>query len=216
MSVFEPNWKNIREAVDTIRRGYIVAYPTETFYGLGVNPYDEETVDMLYKLKGWKEKRPISLLIDHVDKLSPLVKEIPSFAKTLIRTFWPGPLTLVFKVHPALSSLLSGGTEKIGIRISSNEIAQQLLEGLNGPLTTTSANPTGEKAATTAGEVEAFFGQKVTMILQGGAVKGVKGSTVIDVTEGMIKVLREGDLPVEEIISLMGTNKIETLQDIHY
>ncbi len=199
MSIFEPNWDGIREAVNTIKHGNIVAYPTETFYGLGVDPCNEEAIDRLYRLKGWKEKRPVSVLINHLDKLTPLVKEIPPIARLLMNTFWPGPLTLVFKINPSFPSLISGGTGKIGVRISSNEIANKLLEELDVPLTTTSANLTGGKEAFRAEEVEESFGRDVSIILQGGELKGVKGSTIIDVTGDKIGVIREGDLPLNEI-----------------
>jgi L-threonylcarbamoyladenylate synthase len=199
MSVFEPNRKTIREAVSAIKDGNIVAYPTETFYGLGVDPCNEEAIDKLYRLKGWKEKRPVSVLVNHLDKLTPLVKEIPPIATLLMNTFWPGPLTLVFKINPSFPPLISGGTDKIGARISSNEIANKLLEELDGPLTTTSANLTGGKEAFSAEDVEAFFGRNVSIILQGGELKGIKGSTIIDVTGDEFEVIREGDLPLNMI-----------------
>ncbi len=199
MSIFEPNRKAIREAAYTIKDGNIVAYPTETFYGLGVDPCNEEAIDRLYRLKGWKEKRPVSVLINHLDKLTQLVKEIPPIARLLMNTFWPGPLTLVFEINPSFPSLISGGTGKIGVRISSNEIANKLLEELDGPLTTTSANLTGGKEAFKAEDVESFFGRNVTLVLQGGELKGIKGSTIIDVTGDKIEVIREGDLPLNTI-----------------
>ena len=199
MSIFEPNRENIRKAVNGIKHGNVIAYPTETFYGLGADPYNQEAIDSLYRLKGWKEKRPVSVLINHVDNLPIVAKEIPPIAKLLINSFWPGPLTLVFKIHPSFPSLLSGDTDTIGVRISSNEIANKLLEELDGPLTTTSANLTGGKEAFKAEEVEEYFGSDVSIVLQGGELKGVKGSTIIDVTEDKIMVIREGDLPLSEI-----------------
>ena len=199
MSIFKPNREGIRKAVNGIKHGNVIAYPTETFYGLGVDPCNEEAIDRLYRLKGWKEKRPVSVLINHLDKLTHLVKEIPPIARLLMNTFWPGPLTLVLKINPSFPSLISGGTGKIGVRISSNEIANKLLGELDGPLTTTSANLTGGKEAFKAEDVEGFFGRDVSIILQGGELKGIKGSTIIDVTGDKIEVIREGDLPLNEI-----------------
>lgn len=199
MSVLRADWVGIREAVDAIRNGYIVAYPTETFYGLGADPFNERAIERLFELKGRSEDKPIPLLIPYVEMLKVVAKEVPPMGERLVKAFWPGPLTLVFKTYPSLPDALTGGTGKIGVRVSSNPIAQRLVEYLNAPLTTTSANPSGKKGPITPDEVKAYFGDKVAIILDGGKLSGKKGSTVVDVTGVDIEVIRKGEIAVEDI-----------------
>ncbi|MFQ5902020.1 MAG: L-threonylcarbamoyladenylate synthase [Thermodesulfobacteriota bacterium] len=199
MAIVDADEKGLRTAVEAIKRGHIVAYPTETFYGLGVDPYNEDALKDLSELKGWKEIRPVSILIDSIVRLDAVARDVTPIARVLIDGFWPGSLTLIFKAHPSLPFILSGNTGKIGVRLSSNPIAIELLNSINAPLTTTSANPAGEKSTVTAEEVAGYFGQKVPIVLQGGGLKGVRGSTILDLTGDEIAVIREGDIPIENI-----------------
>ncbi len=199
MSLLKADWRGIREAVDTIRNGYIVAYPTETFYGLGVDPFNESAIERLINLKKRENGKPIPLLISDREMLERLVEDIPPLAERLMERFWPGPLTLVFRAREDVSKLLTGRTGKIGLRISSNPVAKRLVEFLNSPVTTTSANPSGARPALTPDEVRDYFDEKVALILDYGRLTGEKGSTVIDVTGDGIEIIREGEIPVEEI-----------------
>ncbi len=199
MSILRADWISLREAVDTIRKGYIVAYPTETFYGLGVDPFNRKALERLFALKGRERGKPVPVLVPDLETLEWIVEEIPKTGRRLIDRFWPGPLTIVFKARPEVPDLLTGGTGKIGVRISSHPVAAKLLEYLDGPLTTTSANPSGKGSPLTAGEVEDYFGEKVAIIIDGGRLKGRKGSTVVDVTGGGLTTIREGEIPVEEL-----------------
>ena len=199
MSILRADWISLREAVDTIRKGYIVAYPTETFYGLGVDPFNRKALERLFALKGRERGKPVPVLVPDLETLEWIVEEIPKTGRRLIDRFWPGPLTIVFKARPEVPDLLTGGTGKIGVRISSHPVAAKLLEYLDGPLTTTSANPSGKGSPLTAGEVEDYFGEKVAIIIDGGRLKGRKGSTVVDVTGGGLTTIREGEISVEEL-----------------
>lgn len=199
MSVLKADWIGLREAVDAIRHGYIVAYPTETFYGLGGDPFDEKAMEELLRLKGREKGRPLPLLVPDIETLEGIVEEIPPLGYRLIEKFWPGPLTIVFKAVPEVPELVTGGTGKVGVRISSNPVAARLVEYLDAPLTTTSANPSGRKSPLTADEVRAYFDDRLAVIIDGGRLQGRKGSTVIDITEGEIKVIREGEIPLDEI-----------------
>ncbi len=202
MSILKGDWIGLREAVDAIRRGYIVAYPTETFYGLGVDPFNEEAVERLFELKGREKGNPIPLLVPDLETLQAIVEEIPPIGEELIERFWPGPLTIVFRARPEIPDIVTGGTGKIGVRISSNPVAARLVEYLDAPLTTTSANPSSHKSPTTVEEVRAYFDERIAVIIDGGKLKGQKGSTVVDVTEGEIRVIREGEIPLEELKGL--------------
>jgi L-threonylcarbamoyladenylate synthase len=149
----KPDAEKLAEAVRVLRRGGVVAFPTETFYGLGADAQSEAAVDKIYRIKGRDFRNPLSVIVANDREVIPLVEEIPKAARILMQTFWPGPLTLVFRASPSVLPRLTGGTEKIGIRVSSHPLALLLAAGLAGPLTATSANPSGEPECTTAGEV---------------------------------------------------------------
>src|SRR3990167_9776167 len=187
------DWKRVR---DIFKKGGIIAYPTETFYGLGVDPFNEAAIKKLFELKGRGSDKPVSILIKDKKMLLEVAEEIPLLAEKLIKKFWPGPLTIIFKAKKSIPSLLTGGTGKIGVRISSNPITQKLLEEIDSPITATSANPSGKKSPVTAKEVMDYFGDKIDLVLDGGVLYGKLGSTVIDVTEGELTVIREGEISI--------------------
>jgi|SRR3972149_2599708 len=189
-------WKRVR---DIFKKSGMIAYPTETFYGLGVDPFNEIAIKKLFALKGREFDKPVSILIKDKKMLLTVVEEISPLAEKLIKKFWPGPLTIIFKAKKSIPSILTGGTGKIGVRISNNPIAQKLLEEIDSPITTTSANPSGEKSPVTANKVMGYFGNKIDLILDGGMLYGKLGSTVVDVTEGELIVIREGEISVEAI-----------------
>ncbi|MBI3399125.1 MAG: threonylcarbamoyl-AMP synthase [Deltaproteobacteria bacterium] len=191
------DWKRVR---DIFKKGGIIAYPTETFYGLGVDPFNESAVKKLFQLKGRGFDKPISMLAKDKNMLLPVVEEIPPAAEKLIKKFWPGPLTIIFKAKKTVPSIITGSTGKIAVRISSNPIAQKLLENINSPITTTSANPSGKKSPVTAKEVMDYFKDKIDLILDGGALSGKLGSTIVDVTEGDLKIIREGEIAAKTVI----------------
>ncbi|HLA50983.1 MAG TPA: L-threonylcarbamoyladenylate synthase [Thermodesulfobacteriota bacterium] len=189
-------WKRVR---DIFKKSGMIAYPTETFYGLGVDPFNEIAIKKLFALKGREFDKPVSILIKDKKMLLTVVEAISPLAEILIKKFWPGPLTIIFKAKKSIPSILTGGTGKIGVRISNNPIAQKLLEEIDSPITTTSANPSGEKSPVTANKVMGYFGNKIDLILDGGMLYGKLGSTVVDVTEGELIVIREGEISVEAI-----------------
>ena len=199
MSILEPDRTGIREAADTIRSGYIIGFPTETFYGLGADPFNPKVLKELIKLKKRPAGKPISILIPDIGKLSLVAKDISPLGMRLINAFWPGPLTLVFKAIDSLPEILTGGTGKIGVRVSSHPVAAKLLEYLNTPVTATSANLSGDKEPLTAQEVDNVFGNSIAFTLNGGKLSGKKGSTVIDTTGNGFDVLRKGEISLEEI-----------------
>jgi L-threonylcarbamoyladenylate synthase len=190
------DWKRVR---DIFKKGGMIAYPTETFYGLGVDPFNEIAIKKLFALKGRDFDKPVSILIKDKKMLLTVVEAISPLAEILIKKFWPGPLTIIFKAKKSIPSILTGGTGKIGVRISSNPITQKLLEEIDSPITTTSANPSGEKSPVTANKVMGYFGNKIDLILDGGMLYGKLGSTIVDVTEGELAVIREGEITVEAI-----------------
>lgn len=185
------------EAVRAFKSGGVIAYPTETFYGLCVDPFNKEAVGNLFRLKGRPGKNPVSVIIKDVPMLDAVASEVPPAALDLIKRFWPGPLTIVFKAHPSVPLELTGDTGKIGVRVSSNPLAARLSSVLGSPITATSANPTGKKPAVAPEEVLDYFNGRIEVLIDGGALPGKTGSTVVDVTSGRVVVIREGEIPLK-------------------
>ncbi len=182
----------LSRAADILAAGGIIAYPTETFYGLGADATNEKAIRKIYGLKGRNFNNPIAIIIDTEENLFPLVSEVPSAAFILMKEFWPGPLTIVFKASDKISPLLTAQTGKIGIRISSHKGAMALAQKLGRPLTATSANLSGAPECSSAAEVVRQIGQKVDAVVDMGETAGGRGSTIIDATTDPLQILREG------------------------
>ena len=192
--------KGLIEAVKIISEGGIVAFPTESFYGLGVDATNTDAVENLFTIKKRDHDLPILILISSLRDLPRYVAYIPSRAKRLGEEFWPGGLTMVFQSSPILSSLLTSGTGKVGIRISSHPVAHALSRTLHAPITATSANISGMPACIKADQVVEWFNNAVDLILDGGETQGKYPSTILDVTIDPPLVIREGMVKVKEII----------------
>ncbi len=188
------------KARNIIRSGGIIAYPTETFYGLGVDPYNEEAIKRLFALKRRTSDKPVSILVRDTKMLAHVVMEAPPAAEGLIKRFWPGPLTILFRSTSRIPPILTGGTGKIGVRIAGNPQTMKLLEVVDLPITTTSANPSGSKPPLTAKEVANYFDGHVELIMDGGRLSGELGSTVVDITEGGLEIIREGEIPTTVLL----------------
>lgn len=183
----------LQEAGEVVRGGGVIAFPTETFYGLGVNPFNVQAVQRLYDLKGRSpQTSPILVLIRSRHELQALISEITPAAERLMQACWPGPLTLVFRAGGAVPSVLTAGTGTIGVRLSAYPDVQRVLDVIGGPLTGTSANRAGQPPATTAEEVERAFGVDVDLIVNGGPTPGGLPSTVVDTTVSPPRLIREG------------------------
>lgn len=174
-----------------LRSGGIIIYPTETLYGLGANPFDPEAVERLYKIKGREAGNPIPFLIKDQEMLETLVADVPSTAKQLMEQYWPGPLTLIFRAREGLPPPLRGEAGTIGVRISAHPIARLIVEAIDVPLTSTSANPAGDKDLTDAQSIAEILGDQVDLVIDGGKVSGI-GSTVIDLTVDPPQIVRQG------------------------
>ena len=188
----KPDAETLAEAVRILRGGGVVGYPTETFYGLGADARNEKAVERIFRIKGRDFRNPIALIVSDEREVIPLAEEIPATAKTLMRTFWPGPLTLLFRASPTVSPRLTGGTGKIGIRVSGHPIARYLAAGVAGPLTATSANLSGGAECSSAAAVVRTLGNLPDAILDGGVSKGGAGSTILDVTLFPPRIVRDG------------------------
>lgn len=189
----------LKEAAGLLLEGRLVAFPTETFYGLGANALDGGAVRQIYAVKGRSEVKPLLVLVDSVRMAESLVKEVPAAALALMARYWPGPLTLVFRATPTLPEELTAGTGTIGIRMSGHPVAFELVRAAGVPITATSANLSGEESATTAAQVRRAFEGKIALILDGGVTTGGLPSTIVDITVTPPRVLRRGALEFPEL-----------------
>lgn len=179
-----------RSVSQIIHDGGIVAVPTETYYGLAVNPFDEQAVDRLLRLKGRTNGKPILVLIGQRAQLSLLVREVSSIATFLMDAFWPGPLTILFAAHSSLPHNLTAGTGTVGVRLSSCRPLVDLL-AICGPLTGTSANRAGDLPTQEANQVREALGQDIDLVVDAGPTPGGLPSTVVDARD-TARLIREG------------------------
>jgi L-threonylcarbamoyladenylate synthase len=187
----------IPHSVDILQHGGLVAFPTDTVYGLAALPFKAEYVERLFSAKGRSNARAIAILIGDYSDLNRVVDRLGDKPMRLAKHFWPGPLTLVVPKLQILPDALSqDGT--IGIRMPDNPIALELLRSI-GPLAVTSANISGKDNANTAGEVHQQLKGRVHLILDGGKTSGGVPSTVLDCISDSIKILRQGPITLEQI-----------------
>ena len=195
---------SLAEAAKIVKRGGVVAYPTETVYGLGADPRNRTALRKIFKVKGREKGKPILILISSRAVLKKWVLGCGRRERILMNAFWPGPLTLVFRAKKGVPLELTAGKGKIGIRFSSLKTATALCRKVGGAITSTSANRSGEPALTKAGSVQKILGQKLDGIIEErcGKLKS-KGSTILDISGIKMKVLREGDIPFKKIKSIL-------------
>lgn len=196
--------ENIDKAVSYLQRGEIIAFPTETFYGLGVDPYCSKGVKRLFEIKNRPIQKAILLLVAEKEAVNDLVTHIPDIYYPLIDEFWPGPLTLVFPARPSVDHLLTGGTGNIGVRISSHPLARELCRSWGRPVTATSANTSGQLPSKTPAEVEASFSTSVKFVLDGGTAEAERGSTIVGYSGKTLQLIREGTISFDTVCKVVG------------
>lgn len=194
--------KDVEKAAEIIAAGGVVAFPTETYYGLAVDPFNETALAKLYCLKKRQHSKPILTLIAHQHDLQLLVDHVPDALRPFM-ALWPAPLTLVFPGHHALPVQLTGGSATIGVRISSHPVATALIRACGFPVTATSANVSGAKPCCTAALVKEQFGDALDFILDGGTTPGGSASTVIGLRGDKPFIIREGAVPPDVLQNLL-------------
>lgn len=187
-----PAREALGEAAAALKRGGMVAFPTESFYGLGVDALNSDAVGRLFAVKGRPDSKPVLVLVGSVAMAEALAPEISAGARELMARHWPGALTLVLRAAPHVPAQLTAGTGTIGIRIPGHTVAFSLVSAAGLPVTAPSANPSGESPPTTAAAVREYFGDRVDLILDGGPTAGGAGSTVADCTVWPPRILRPG------------------------
>ena len=190
---------DVNQAAAILRDGGLIAFPTETYYGLAVDPFNEKALKRLFTIKKRPAVKPVLVLIPSREDIFRVTDTVPDVVDQLMDRFWPGPLTMVFSARKELSVILTGGTGTVGVRISPHPVAQALLQAYGAPLTATSANRSGGSPAITASEVKGIFGDDIDMVLEGGSTPGKKSSTLIKFKGNSIECIREGCIPFTEI-----------------
>jgi L-threonylcarbamoyladenylate synthase len=196
------------QAVGALKRGDVIAFPTETLYGLGADALNAAAVEKVFQLKGRDPAHPIPVLIADRGMLSGLVSGVPPLAEKLIDRFWPGPLTIVFPGRRDIPQPLVNATGGIGVRLSSQPIAAELIQALGAPLTATSANPSGKPPARTAQEAKEYFSGQIDVFIDGGPLHSKTGSTVVEIVGDRVKMIREGDIAGSQIKEALGRERM--------
>lgn len=189
----------IDEAAALIKEGGLVAFPTETVYGLGANGLDEAAVLKIFKAKGRPQDNPLILHIQSIDQLLPLVSHVPDLAYKCIEKFWPGPLTIIFNRSSIIPDVITGGLDTVAIRMPENKIALDLIRKSNVPIAAPSANLSGKPSPTSADHVIRDLSGRVDMIIDGGCTGVGLESTVLDLSGDIPMVLRPGGVTIEEL-----------------
>jgi len=190
--------REVEKGVKILQKGGVIAFPTDTVYGLGADAINATAVERIYEVKNRPKHQQLPLLIADVERLITLADPIPEIAWFLARRFWPGGLTLVLPKTNSLPVYLAPGPT-IAVRIPNHPVCLALIQHLGNPLIGTSANISGQPAALTAEEVGQQLGGKIDFIINGGKCPGGKESTVVDVTRESPIILRQGIIPSEEI-----------------
>lgn len=193
----------IERAAEAIRQGQLVAFPTETVYGLGANALDAEAVDRIFEAKKRPASDPVIAHLASAQQLPQVAAEIPALAWQLAEQFWPGPLTLALRRQPSIPANLSAGLDTIAVRVPSHPVAQALLQAAGVPIGAPSANLFARPSPTTAQHVLEDLGGRVELILDGGPTPIGVESTVVDLTQAVPLVLRPGGVQLEALQQIM-------------
>jgi L-threonylcarbamoyladenylate synthase len=187
------------KAAELIGRGSIIAFRTDTFYGLGADPFNASALQKLLALKGRDDGKPILLVISDATEVARFAARRSRLFDALSARHWPGALTLVLRAHAHLPQELTAGTGTIGLRLPADEDVRALVRACGGALTATSANTAGAPPARTAQEVARFFPDGLALIVDGGAARTQEPSTVLDVTQTEARLIREGAVSWREL-----------------
>ncbi|MBS3086231.1 threonylcarbamoyl-AMP synthase [Candidatus Pacearchaeota archaeon] len=210
-----PEVYKIREAANIIINGGLVAFPTETVYGLGANVFNKNAVKKIFIAKGRPQDNPLIVHVSEMKQINSLVSEIPYNAKKLMKKFWPGPLTIIIKKSKLVPDIVTCGLDSVAIRMPKNKIALKLIEQSKCPIAAPSANLSGKPSPTTAEHVIDDLNGKIDKIIDGGKVNIGLESTIIDLTQNPPIILRPGKIThkqIEKIIGKVQKNKKEFIK----
>lgn len=203
------DYSKLKVAGDIIRNGGLVLFPTETVYGLGANGLDKNAVKKIYIAKGRKQDNPLILHISNFSMLHKIAKNISKIEEALMKTFWPGPFTIILNRTDIVPDIVTGGLDTVGIRMPSGKIAKELINYANIPIAAPSANISGRPSGTNISDIFDELSDKVDYIIDGGECEVGVESTVVRVVDGIPNILRPGKISPEEIEKVVGSVKID-------
>ena len=201
--------EELKEAASILRSGGLVAFPTETVYGLGGNALDEDAARKIYAAKGRPSDNPLIAHVSCVEEVAPLVKEIPEAGRKLMEAFWPGPLTMIFPKSEKVPYGTTGGLDTVAIRMPDDPVANRLIALAGVPVAAPSANTSGRPSPTTADHVWQDMNGRIEMIIDGGPVGIGVESTIVDVSSAIPSVLRPGAITMEMLAEVLGEVSVD-------
>jgi L-threonylcarbamoyladenylate synthase len=192
----------LEQILTFLRMGGVIAFPTDTAYGLGADPFNEAAVQRIFEIKGREETKPILLLVNSI-AMANSIADLSERALALAERFWPGPLTMVVPARSTVPAIVTAGTGTIGIRWPNAAFATRLMDAFDRPITATSANRTGMPSAVTVAEVREQLENSLDLIVDGGTLPARGGSTLLDLTENPARLLREGPIPEADLSDVL-------------
>ena len=199
IKIDEDNMGELKKGAEIIKGGNLVAFPTETVYGLGANGLDNKAVKKIFEAKGRPQDNPLILHISHIEEVKPLVDFISQDVEKLMEAFWPGPLTIILKRSNLVPDIITGGLDTVAIRMPNNPIALKLIELCQLPVAAPSANTSGKPSPTQASHVSQDLYGKVDLIIDGGNTGIGVESTVLDMSRDIPTILRPGGITLEDL-----------------
>jgi len=199
-----PEKETIAKATDILKNGGIVAFPTETVYGLGADALNPKAIEKVFLAKGRPADNPMIVHISRLSQLAIVAEDITSKARDLIENFWPGPLTIIFKKTSKVPDIVTGGLNTVAVRMPADKVALELIKSFGGPIAAPSANISGRPSGTTGAHISQDFGGKIDMILDSGPVAVGVESTVLDITTIPPAILRPGAVTADQLESVIG------------
>lgn len=190
--IITPTTSSLSQISDVIAGGGVIAFRTDTFYGLGADPFNRDAVQTIKQLKGRDDHKPILIIVSDRAMVKRFIIEPTQSFDLLAESFWPGPLTLIGGASSGVPGEITAGTKTVGVRLPADDKVRALVRACGGALTATSANPSSQAPARTAAEVLSYFGDEVDLIIDGGDARTDQPSTVVDVCGAEAQLIREG------------------------
>ncbi len=202
ISAEAPERNVIDYAASFIKRGRVIAIPTDTFYGLSADPFNLAAIERVFQVKGRAENKALPILVNSIEQAVTLMRDVPDAFLTLATKFWPGPLTLVVEATHRLPLKVTGNSGRVALRWADSRIATALIEAVGGPITGTSANLSGHPSCTNAEQITQQLGKSLALVLDAGDTGGTLASTIVRINGDEWTIVREGALPDIEIHSV--------------
>jgi tRNA threonylcarbamoyl adenosine modification protein (Sua5/YciO/YrdC/YwlC family) len=204
ISAEAPEAHIIQYASSVVARGQVVGFPTDTFYGLGTDPFNLAAVELVYRIKGRPEQKALPVLVNSIEQAVGLVRELPDNFLKLGQKFWPGALTLVVDAANRIPLKVTGNTGRIALRWANSKVATALIDACGGPITGTSANISGFPACSSGEQLVKQMGERLPLILDAGETRAQLASTIVDLRGDDWRILREGSVSEPQIRETIG------------